>query len=183
MRLTEIAHQKILRYCPHPKIAVDATIGNGYDTLFLQKILSPEGKLWGFDIQTQAIAVTHQKLSIDPRIYLIKDSHAKLSYYLEDYQGKVDLIIYNLGYLPHSDKRVTTLKKSTLDSIIQAIGLLRKGGVISILAYPGHPQGKEEAEAIKEFINTQKIETVDFSYYPEIPITQEAPFLCLGIKQ
>lgn len=183
MRLTEIAHQKILCYCPNPKLAVDATIGNGHDTQFLQKILSPNGKLWGFDVQTQAITVTRQKLSKDPRIYLIKDSHARLSHYLEKYQGEVDLIVYNLGYLPHGDKKITTLKKSTLDSIIQAIRLLRKGGVISILVYPRHPQGKEEAEAIKQFVTTQRIETIDFSPSPEISSSKGIPFLCLGIKQ
>lgn len=183
MRLTEIAHQKILRYCPNPLLAIDATIGNGYDTQFLQKILSPQGKLWGFDIQESAMNITSEKIYGDPRIHLIKDTHEKLNYYLAEYQGKVDLIMYNLGYLPNGDKTLTTLKNSTIHSVRQALTLLRTRGVLSILAYPGHPQGKEEAEFLKEFVDTQEITAIDFSPSPNMSVNKNAPFLYLGIKE
>ena len=54
-KLTEMIHE-ILRPIIKPgDLVVDATLGNGFDTLFLAKAVGPQGKVIGFYIQECAI--------------------------------------------------------------------------------------------------------------------------------
>ena len=41
---------------------VDGTLGNGHDTVFLAKLVGPNGHVYGFDIQEQAIVSTKKRL-------------------------------------------------------------------------------------------------------------------------
>jgi len=132
---------------------IDATLGNGHDALFLAELIGDEGHLFGFDIQPEAIDSTQKKLAshqLDHRATLIMKSHA----YMDDFvparlHGRIKCIVFNLGYLPGSDKSTTTLPESTLSALDIALNLLSDGGIISILAYSGHPGGEEECGAVK----------------------------------
>lgn len=42
--------------------AVDATLGNGHDTCFLAEIVGDSGKVFGFDIQKEAIESSTTRL-------------------------------------------------------------------------------------------------------------------------
>jgi hypothetical protein len=68
--------------------------------------------------------------------------------------NSVKLIVYNLGYLPGGDKKLTTIANTTLQSIEKAHRLIQDGGMISITCYPGHPAGKEEESEIVRFSST-----------------------------
>lgn len=61
---------------------------------------------------------------------------------------KADVILFNLGYLPHADTSIITQEKSTIIALNQALKRLSKKGIISILAYPGHKGGSSELQAI-----------------------------------
>lgn len=140
-------------------IAIDATCGNGHDTLKLaQLILQPEaGKLYACDIQAPAIETTrHYLLShLSPqqfnRTEFILGCHSQFPPSIQS--GVVKLVVYNLGYLPGSIKEFTTLVATTLKSIEQAQELLMPGGAISITCYPGHPEGAAEEEALLAYVS------------------------------
>lgn len=154
-------------------IVIDATIGNGKDTLVLAALLSSKGggKLWGLDIQPKALEATkalleHEQPTFLPHLTLRFQSHENFPEELEP--SSVKLIVYNLGYLPGADKTLTTQTETTLISLKKAIGLLCFGGCLSVTCYPGHPEGQREYDAIhtlfqnlnpKEFCVTEHIFT------------------------
>lgn len=132
---------------------VDATVGNGKDTLFLSSLLGEKGKIYGFDIQEKAVLTTKnllQEQGVKKDVVLFQQSHENFSIITED----IDLFIYNLGYLPGSDKSITTKGKTTVTSLLSAINKLKKGGAISLLCYVGHEEGKKEYEAVSSFVTT-----------------------------
>ena len=132
---------------------IDATLGNGHDALFLAGHVGDEGHLFGFDIQAGAINNTLKQLishQLDHHATLIMKSHAYMADFIPGrFHGHVKCIMFNLGYLPGSDKSVTTLPESTLSALDIALNLLSEDGIISILAYSGHPGGADECRAVK----------------------------------
>jgi len=132
-------------------VCVDATTGNGHDTLFLADLVGEKGYVYGFDIQQQAIDMTAEKLGNHSHVKLICDGHEKMREYIE---GPVDFVIFNLGYLPKADKSITTQKDTTLFAIDAALSLLKCHGILWIVIYPGHEEGKEESSAVLDYVQT-----------------------------
>ncbi len=146
--------------------AIDATCGNGHDTLKLCELaLSPEGgRIYAFDIQEHALKATQNllqsKLAAEllTQVTYINKCHSDFKGAMESaiygpgqFQLEpVKLVVYNLGYLPGSDKALTTAVNTTLQSIHAAAELIVPGGLISITCYPGHPEGALEETAILE---------------------------------
>lgn len=129
--------------------AADFTMGNGHDTLFLSQAL-PDGTIWAFDIQQAALDATKKLLAehhTGENVRLILDSHSRLDRYI---QTPLDAGMFNLGYLPWADKSVTTYRETTLEAVDKALALLRVGGVLVIVVYPGHPEGQLEGEALQK---------------------------------
>ena len=129
-------------------VAVDATCGNGHDTLWLAQRCS---KVYGFDIQPEAIENTQKLLEqegLDDKTELICDSHERMADYVKE---TVQLIIFNLGYLPGGDKTITTGKDTTLAALKQALAMLERNGLLCVVMYWGHPSGKEERKAALEW--------------------------------
>ena len=111
---------------------LDCTVGNGNDTILLASLVGDKGKVYGFDIQNQALQITLDKLveeNLNHRVKLIKDSHENIDLYIEE---ELDFIIYNLGYLPKGDKNIKTNKESTLTSVKKSLDLLKSNGIILI---------------------------------------------------
>jgi len=154
--LTEVAHTLIRTILRSGDVAIDATVGNGHDTLFLADCVGPSGTVYGFDIQQQALAATTQRLSEVglKHVVLFNRSHAELESALAELpRGGVRAMMFNLGYLPGGDKRLTTQVDSTIAAIQAALRLLSPGGIITILVYVGHAGGNEEAAAIEVLLN------------------------------
>lgn len=130
---------------------VDATVGNGNDTVFLASLVGSTGHVYGFDVQQQAIDTTQEKLllsSLQQQTQLIHDSHANIEDYVD---GQVAAAVFNLGYLPGGDKSVITHSESTLKAIEALMQKLRRGGIICVVIYYGHPGGEEERTAVEQF--------------------------------
>lgn len=136
--------------------AIDATCGNGKDTLKLARLISPKGGIISLDIQEKALENSNILFTseLEPekraRIHLFRMSH-------NTFPGMVNnlpirLIVYNLGYLPGGDKQITTKTETTLESIKKALTLILPDGLISITCYPGHLEGAKEQEALLAFI-------------------------------
>jgi hypothetical protein len=136
---------------------VDATSGNGHDTLALAKmaLTKNEGRLFALDLQKDALASCETKLRehlADPilsRVKLLEQCHSQFPEEIKP--GTVSLIVYNLGYLPGGDKSKTTKADTTLQSLQKALLLIQEGGCISITCYPGHSEGLLEEEKLLDF--------------------------------
>jgi len=141
--INQLAH-RIISEKLHVKVSVDMTSGNGHDTLFLARM---SDHTYAFDIQSVAIKNTRTLLENNHQINvtLINDSHEKILNYVEE---KIDAAIYNLGYLPTSDKTVMTNSITTVNSLKHLISILADEGIIVIVLYPHNP---EEIAAVIEY--------------------------------
>ncbi len=153
LSLVQQAHAALVEIIHAGDCVIDATVGNGHDTLFLARGVGEHGKVYGFDIQETALDEAYRRLSeegLAQRVSLYHAGHEVMSAVLpESIQGRVKAVMFNLGYLPGGDKQRTTGIATTLAALDQARTLLTSGGAISVLAYTGHPGGREEAEAVK----------------------------------
>ena len=144
----------ILEHLGEGDIAVDFTMGNGGDTLFLSKTVGESGKVYAFDIQEEALISTRAYLQENgaPENYqLICASHHRVKEFVE---GPIKAGMFNLGYLPGGDKSITTMRATTLPAIEAAIDLLGKDAILLIAVYPGHPEGDAEGKEITEYLST-----------------------------
>lgn len=150
------AHQHIRPHLYPGAIAIDATVGNGHDSLFLAQHIAPSGKLYGFDIQSAAIQATQSRLQaaqLAEFTELFTASHAQLAQLIPvSAHGSIQAIMFNLGYLPGTDKNIVTQSPSTLAALNASVKLLSATGILSILAYPGHPGGSEETQAVTDWL-------------------------------
>jgi len=151
-KAVEMAQLLLADKLPHIRSAVDATAGNGRDTLFLAKMTAPAAKIWAFDIQTAALANTHKLLTengLEAKVQLVNDSHSRI---LSHVRAPLDIVMYNLGYLPGGDRTLATDRATTIASLTQVMPSLALGGLISVVAYPGYPAGRIEHEAVRAFL-------------------------------
>lgn len=151
--IVHLAQQTMQRFLKPGDIAVDATVGAGYDTLFLAKAVSPQGHVYGFDVQDEALGrakATLTKTNLMDRVTLFNAGHETMARHLPaETHGTIKAFSFNLGYLPASDSPVTTLADTSLAAIETAMELLHRRGVISIAIYSGHPQGQIEQQRLK----------------------------------
>lgn len=151
--LVQQAHAALGEILTAGDLAIDATVGNGHDTLFLARAVGAGGTVYGFDIQEAALDTAYRRLQeegLAGRVSLYHAGHEAMAVVLPaSVQGRVKAVMFNLGYLPGGDKARTTGIHTTLAALEQARSLLAPGGAISVLAYTGHPGGRDEAEAVK----------------------------------
>ncbi len=144
----------ILEHLKEGDIAVDFTMGNGHDTEFLSKTVGETGHVYAFDVQEQALESTSENLAKTgcPNNYtLILDSHHNVKKYVD---VPIKAGMFNLGYLPGSDKKITTMRETTMPAIEAAISLLDRDGILLIAIYPGHAEGDAEGKMICEYLST-----------------------------
>ncbi|PWW07484.1 putative rRNA methylase [Paenibacillus cellulosilyticus] len=158
LSVLSMAHQMI-RERVHPgDIVIDATAGNGVDTRFLAELVGPRGVAYAFDIQEAAITATRKRLEpleeqlLLPDLRLVYDSHEAMTRHVEaDHAGNVAAAMFNLGYLPGADPSVITKTDSSIAALEAAVSLMKPGGIITCVLYPGHPGGGDEAEAVLQW--------------------------------
>ncbi len=128
--------------------AIDATLGNGYDAERLCALVGETGRVFGFDVQKEAVERTRQRLAdrgLLSRATLFCAGHERMA---ELAPPGADAIVFNLGWLPGAQHAVTTRVETTLAAVSQAVELLAPGGVLTICVYPGHEEGAREREAL-----------------------------------
>lgn len=138
------------QYVHEGDTVIDATMGNGHDTLALAKLVGPEGRVIAFDVQPMALENTEKLLTGEgvTNVELHLESNAKLRTYAD---GEIAAVLFNLGYLPGGDKSVTTTKEETLNAAAQAVAVVKPGGLVCAVLYSGHTQGAEEKTALLEW--------------------------------
>lgn len=150
--ILDFARETVRRAVARSGVAVDATCGNGYDTLFLARQVAASGRVYGFDVQEEALRATRRRLEeagLSGRATLFRKGHETMAEVLpEDVHGRVQAVMFNLGYLPGGpDKTLVTHPETTQAALEAAFRLLAPEGVITVVCYVGHPGGREEAKA------------------------------------
>jgi hypothetical protein len=149
----KLAHSLLSARLSGAQCVVDATAGNGKDTLFLASSIPSNAIVWAFDIQEVALATTKKKLTayhLEDKVHLILDSHARAADYVCEL---VDVAMFNLGYLPGVSHHIRTKPQSTVLALQEIVNLLSIGGLISVVAYPKYEAGQQEHHAVKEFLS------------------------------
>ena len=173
--LVEVAKNKVSTYLRNGGIAVDATMGNGFDTVFLASKLAKNGQVYAFDIQQKALEATAQRLKEANlnNYHLFLDSHENIIEHLEANNiNSICCAMFNLGYLPGSDKTRQTSTAATLKALNCCLSKLQAPGIISVIAYTGHVGGAEETAMVKSWANG--LSTQQYRVSIEIPVTLKA---------
>jgi len=157
LSLTQIAHQYLQSVLKAGDLAIDATAGNGHDSVACAECIHPGGQLQYIDCQPSAIAATSQRLAqmteLQCQIVSHLGDHAQILASLQArYAGQAKAIIFNLGYLPGSDKSIQTQPQTTLRALQSAQQLLHPAGLLLVTAYRGHPGGQEEADCVSQWM-------------------------------
>lgn len=146
------AQKLLLPYLAQARTVLDATAGNGNDTLFLARHTQATAKIWAFDIQFQAINKTREVLTkhnLNAKVQLVQTAHERLPQIISE---PLDVVMFNLGYLPGGDHSIITCAQTTITAVTAAAKLLSPGGVMTVVVYPGHPGGKLEQQLLAEFL-------------------------------
>ncbi len=163
-------------------VVVDATLGNGHDALKIKR-LCPDITLHGFDVQATALERARERLEAagffsNCHFHLM--GHEKMASLLTD---PVDAVVFNLGYLPGNKEGRRTQAKTTLAALASAIALTRPGGVILVMVYPGHPEGRVEKEALIAYLSALDQRKVGVSHHHFINQQKHPPELFLLHKR
>ncbi|MFP4540866.1 MAG: class I SAM-dependent methyltransferase [Opitutales bacterium] len=152
--ITAAVHRRLAAHLRPGDWALDATAGNGHDTLALARLLGPTGRVYAIDVQPEAIAATKARLAREdsptaPAI-LLRGDHADLADLLPpETRGRLRAVVFNLGFLPGADKSLTTRAVTTLAALEGALDWLADDGAVAVTCYPGHAEGAGEAAAVE----------------------------------
>ena len=165
-----------------PKLLVDATCGNGGDTAFLCRLAGKEGRVLGFDIQSEAIASTERNLAAKGlSAELHCDSHANLLQYVTP--GTADAVMFNFGWLPGADHKVFSHASSSIPALEAALDALRPGGVLSAILYSGRVIGSDEKTEILNWMRTLPLSRCTVLVCSFANWAETAPLPCFVLKK
>ena len=173
-RPLEMAHDFLAQVITQEDIVVDATMGNGHDTLFLAKLAK---QVYAFDIQEQALEKTSQRLQEAglTNAELILQGHETVDQFVTE----VKAAIFNLGYLPSADKSIITQPQTTLEALDKLCQMLVKGGRIAIMIYYGHEGGDIERDAVLDFVSQLPQQEYTATIYRTLNQVNNPPFLVM----
>ncbi len=180
-QITKFCHSLMKLHIKNGDLCVDATMGNGKDTLFLCKEVGEEGKVIAFDIQKKALENTEKLLEesgFKSRARLILESHQEIDKYIKEEGQEPSCIVFNFGYLPGGDKEIATNPETDIIAMEKSLSCLKKGGVLSLCIYSGGVSGFDEREKILAFLknlDNKKYLVITHEYYnkpnnPPLPV-------------
>lgn len=178
-QITHWCHEIIRSQAQIGGLYIDATMGNGNDTLMLCELAGELGEVFAFDIQRQAVEATKTLLEqhhVTTNYHLILDGHENMDHYVQE--STADVICFNFGYLPGGEHEIATMASTSLIAIKKGLGLLKSGGMMSLCIYSGGDTGFEEKDCILNYLKELPAReyTVIVNYYfnrrnnPPIPV-------------
>lgn len=143
----------------------DATAGQGYDTEFLTHLVGPTGRVWAMDIQETAVHISKARLQAaawptpsaelgnTPHVQIIQGDHSQFCPALfGETMCHFQAVVFNLGFLPGSNKSVITTAASTVQALDTLWPFLNAGGLLCVHTYSGHTGALQEAEAVAAWL-------------------------------
>ncbi|MCC4121994.1 tRNA (mnm(5)s(2)U34)-methyltransferase [Lactococcus lactis] len=194
LKQLEMAHWMLKDIIKTNDVVVDATMGNGYDTQFLAEL---GANVYAFDVQEEALNATEKRLDdaeiknqifeknlsnllTEPSVNLVLSGHEKLSEYVKE---PIKAAIFNLGYLPKTDKSVVTKADTTLTALDALTNQLVVGGRIAIMIYYGHEGGMEEKDAVIKWTSSLPQKDWEVTSYAPLNQIHTPPILVLIEKR
>ncbi|UQS85703.1 methyltransferase domain-containing protein [Apilactobacillus apisilvae] len=170
------SHQLLKNIVQPGNIVVDATVGKGNDTAFLARLVKNKGKVYGFDLQKEAIQITQNRLDENDlkNVQLFNTGHENIKKYVKE---NISAAIFNLGYLPGGNKNIITKPNTTLKAIKDCLYLLEQNGIVVLVLYYGHQGGKEEKNSVLSFVknlNQKQYSVLEYKFINQI---NEPPIL------
>ena len=183
-QITSWVHHFLEDHVQLGDICIDATMGNGNDTVLLSRLVGEAGRVVAFDIQLMALDNTSEKLKKEgcPENYeLVLDSHEVMGAYVKE--NTVSCITFNLGYLPGGDHAKATKGESSIRAIETGLGLLKKKGLMTVCIYSGGDSGFEEKDAVLAYLRAldSKKYLVIVSEYANRPNNPPIPVLVIKL--
>ena len=160
-------------------IAVDATLGNGHDALMLAQAVGEGGQVYGFDVQAAAVAAATGRLAEAGLLHRARFLCAGHETMAQHVPAPVRGIMFNLGWLPGGDKRITTRVETTLTAIRAALALLDVGGLLSVCVYPGHDEGDRERAEVAALLGALPVDAFSALHHRFINYPNDPPELFL----
>ncbi|MCQ6274447.1 16S rRNA (cytosine(1402)-N(4))-methyltransferase [Bacillus sp. V3B] len=162
-------------------VVVDATLGNGHDSVFLANLVGEHGHVFSFDIQEKSLINSHRHLEesqLINRVTLLKKGHEHLSECIpSSHHGKITAAIFNLGYLPGGDKSIVTKPATTISAVKQLLSIMAPEGIIVIVIYHGHVGGVGERDSLLQYVKTIDQKKADVLRYDFINQVNSPPFI------
>lgn len=179
-RMIPFAHDLLSNTIENGDVVIDATCGNGNDTLFLCELVGEAGHVYAFDVQATAIENSKVKTIAEnfENVTYVLDSHAMMDTYIpENLHGNISGAIFNLGYLPRSDKKIITQPTSTIEAIEKSLDFLKMNGLVIVVVYHGHEGGTEEKDSVIQFTENLAQEDYAVLKYQFINQRNNPPFV------
>lgn len=177
-RPTQLAWNLLRDVIREGDLVIDATAGNGHDTLFLAGCVGESGRVIAFDVQQAAIRAASERVAaagFAPRVEFHHASHSSMA--LHAPPASVAAVMFNLGYLPGQDHQMTTESAETLTAMEAAALVLKPGGCLSVVCYPGHEAGTPEAAAVEAWMESRAARRWRVAKYAMLGTLRPAPFL------
>ncbi len=174
-----LAADYMIRTIREGDTVVDATMGNGKDTLFLCDLVGGSGHVYAFDVQAEAVERTRERVreaGFEPRTTLLLAGHETMA---EHVKAPVQAVMFNLGWLPGAEHIVTTRTETTLKAVSAALELIAPGGIVTVCVYPGHEEGTRELKALKEYVSGLSVRTFNVLYHSFVNASSQTPQLFL----
>jgi predicted methyltransferase len=154
---------------------VDATAGNGHDTLFLTQLVGVTGHVYAFDVQKTAIEATLLRLGESrENVTIIHAGHETISSFVTN---EISAAVFNLGYLPGADHSIITRSKTTIQAIESCLSLLKVGGLVVLVVYHGHEGGTDERDDLLDYVQNLPQSYVQVLKYEFINQQNYPPFV------
>lgn len=180
-RVLPFAHSLLEAAVEEGDVTVDATVGNGHDTYVLANLVGPSGRVYGFDIQEEALEKAHLRLqesNLTERVELFLKSHDQLEAIIPaELHKKVKAAIFNLGYLPGGDKTIVTTPDSSISAVKQLLTIMPAGAIIVLVVYHGHPEGQIERDQLIQYVRTIDQKRAQVLQYQFLNQINHAPFV------
>ncbi|WP_027964391.1 class I SAM-dependent methyltransferase [Halalkalibacillus halophilus] len=179
-QIIPFAHSLLAASVQEGETVVDATLGNGHDSLYLSKLVGRTGKVIGVDIQSEALEHAEELFSehLVTNVTTQLIGHEKIGkVLLEESVGSIGGAIFNLGYLPGGDHSVTTKAETTIKAVDSLLAVLQQGRLIVMVLYPGHEDGKRETENLLSYLQAIPSKQADIFQYSMVNRSERAPFV------
>lgn len=181
-RIVELARLLVARTLTAGDFAIDATVGNGHDTLWLAQQVGSTGRVLGLDVQAVALVAAQRRLieaGVADRVMLARARHEELDRFLsrDNPLARPRVVMFNLGYLPGGNHLIMTQPETTIAAIEAAVAHVMPGGLVSVVLYPGHPRGREESEQVLDWAVHSSRTTLGILQCHLLRTHQPAPFL------
>ena len=180
----ELTHRFLRSTLAPGGLYLDATCGNGHDTLFLCSVAGENGRVIGLDIQPQAAANTNALLAANGMAAIGRAEccdHRELLHFAPP--GSADCVMFNFGWLPGAAHDVHSTADSTLPALQAGLDALKPGGVLAAVLYSGKVIGNAEKKAAAEFFRSLPLADYTVLICEFANWADTAPLPCFVIKR